>query len=279
MNIHSIRSRIWGIVEVAAKGDRASRIFDICLMTLIGINVVSVVIETVEPIRDAIGTYLSYFETVSVICFSLEYAMRVWTCTVDGRFGHPITGRIRFALTPLAIVDLVSILPFYLPFVGLDLRVVRILRIVRIARIVKIGRYFTALQIIKDVIVEKREELGIAIVAMALLMILSASLMYFCEHPVQPDAFPSIPATFWWSIVTITTVGYGEVVPITVSGKIIAAIISVLGIGMFALPTGILGAGFVEALQKRKPVKKLCPHCGAELNAVSYEPGRSGEDA
>jgi voltage-gated potassium channel len=166
----------------------------------------------------------------------------------------------------MAIIDLVAILPFYLPLVGIDLRSLRVLRLLRILRIAKVGRYYSSLNLIKHVFQAKKEELVLTSAMMGLLLVVSSSLLYYCESAVQPDAFSSIPATMWWAVATLTTVGYGDMYPVTLLGRLLAGTIAILGIGMFALPTGILGAGFVEAIQKqKKELVQRCPHCGKEF--------------
>ncbi len=132
-------------------------------------------------------------------------------------------------------------------------------------RIAKVGRYSDSLKLLKRVIVSKKEELFLTIFVLILLLVASASIMYHLENPAQPDAFPDIPSTMWWSVVTLTTVGYGDICPITPAGKFVASIMAILGIGMFALPTGILGAGFVEEISNSKVKAAKCPHCGKDL--------------
>lgn len=262
-----IRKRVWEIVEVARSGDRASRWFDVAILALIFLNVVAVIVDSVESVRIRWGDQLAAFEVFSVIVFTIEYAMRFWSCTTDARFRRPITGRIRFALHPMPIVDVLAILPFYLPFFGFDLRSLRVLRLLRIVRIAKVGRYYASLRLIRQVVQSKKEELVLTTVLMGLMLVVSASVLYYCENPVQPEAFSSIPATMWWAVATLTTVGYGDMYPITLMGKICASVIAILGIGMFALPTGILGAGFVEAIEQRRQSDAICPHCGKCLTA------------
>ncbi|MCW8945303.1 MAG: ion transporter [Sedimenticola sp.] len=247
-----IKQRIWEIVEPAKSGDKISHYFDIGLMVLIILNVLAVIIESVQSIEDQFGTYLTAFEVFSVMVFTLEYLARIWACTYVNNYSHPLFGRIRFSFRPMVIVDLLAILPFYLPFFGIDLRVVRAFRLFRIIRIFKLGRYSKAFQMLGNVLTNKKEEMTITIVALFFLIIISASLMYHAENAAQPEQFSSIPATIWWSVVTLTTVGYGDVYPITLFGKIIAGVISILGIGMVALPAGIISAGFVEEMSKRK---------------------------
>lgn len=261
----NIRKRTWEIVEVARAGDKASRIFDITILALILLNVIAVIIGSVQLVQVRFGFFLEMFEVVSVIIFTIEYGARLWSCTVDSSLPGPITGRIRFALRAMSIIDLLAILPFYLPFIGADLRSLRVLRLLRIFRVAKVGRYYSSLNLIKQVFKSKKEELILSSSLMCLLLVASSSLLYYCENPVQPDAFSSIPATMWWAVATLTTVGYGDMYPVTLLGKFFASIIAILGIGMFALPTGILGAGFVEAIQEEKKSKRACPHCGKEL--------------
>jgi len=260
----SMRQRTWEIVEVAKVGDTPSRVFDISILSLIFLNIIAVIIGSVQSIQTRWGFFLSAFETFSVVIFTIEYVARLWSCTVDPQFPGRFLGRIRFALRAMSIVDLLAILPFYLPFCGIDLRALRVLRLLRILRVMKVARYYSSLVLIKQVLQSKKEELVLTSALMGLLLVVSSSVLYHCENAVQPNAFSSIPATMWWSIATLTTVGYGDIYPITGLGRFFASIIAILGIGMFALPTGIIGAGFIEAIQKKKG-QQLCPHCGKEL--------------
>lgn len=261
----NIRKRIWEIIEVAKPGDTASRVFDISILTLIFFNVVAVIVGSVQSIRARFETFLDLFELVSVLIFTVEYLARLWSCTTDTRFPRPVGGRLRFAFRAMPLIDLLAILPFYLPFTGVDLRSLRVLRLLRILRVAKVGRYYSSLQLIKNVLRSKKEELVLTSAVMALLLVISSSVLFYCENSVQPDAFSSIPATMWWAVATLTTVGYGDIYPVTVLGKFCAGIIAILGVGMFALPTGILGAGFVGEIEKSKQNQTKCPHCGKEL--------------
>ena len=258
------RKRTWEIVEQAKADDTASRIFDIAILALIFLNVIAVIIGSVQSAQERWGAFLNVFEAVSVAIFTVEYLARLWSCTTDPQFAGRFRGRIRLALRPILLIDLLAVLPFYLPFLGIDLRSLRVLRLLRILRVAKVGRYYSSLNLIKHVFRSKKEELVLTSALMGLLLVVSSSLLYYCENAVQPDAFSSIPATMWWSVATLTTVGYGDMYPVTLMGKFCASIIAILGIGMFALPTGIIGAGFVEAIQKKKR-QHVCPHCGKEL--------------
>jgi voltage-gated potassium channel len=176
----------------------------------------------------------------------------------------------------MALIDLVAILPFYLPFARMDLRSMRVVRVMRIFRLAKLGRYSESLQTLQRVFKAKKEQLADTVFILLVLLVMASSLMYFAENHVQPDKFSSIPAAMWWAVSTLTTVGYGDVYPFTTAGKIIASVIAVLGIGMFALPTGILGAGFVEEREQRKRHLR-CPHCGKEFDHGSLDDKRQSE--
>lgn len=262
-----LRKRIDEVVTVGRPGDKLNRAFSIFIVSLIGLNVVALILQSVKSIDALCPRLFSVFELVSVIIFTVEYVARLWSCVEKPVYHRPWLGRLRFAATPMAMIDLLAILPFYLPFLGLDLRFLRILRMMRIFRIAKLGRYSQSLQILNRVLVTKKEQLLCSVFVLVLLVVIAASLLYYAENHKQPEAFSSIPAAMWWAVSTLTTVGYGDIYPQTELGKFMASIIAILGIGMFALPTGILGAGFVEEMgRNQKPVQ--CPHCGKDINGA-----------
>jgi voltage-gated potassium channel len=238
------------------------------LAGLILANVVAVILETVRALRDRFGAAFEAFEAISVAVFTVEYLLRLWTCTLDPRFRHPVFGRLRYMVSLVALVDLASIVPAYLPGdVFLDLRFARIIRLVRMLRVLKIARYSRTMQTFANVFREREADLALIGVFLLLLLVLSSSLMYFAEHARQPEQFSSIPASMWWAVVTLTTVGYGDVFPVTPWGKLLGAVIALIGIGFFALPAGILAAAFAEEVHKsREAVAKTCPHCGGGLD-------------
>jgi len=251
--IKRIKERLYEILEIAAVGDIPSKLFDIFIMTLITFNVIAVILATVERFNLQYQYYFRIFEIFSVTIFTIEYLLRLWTCTINKKFRNSVTGRIKYTLTPFAIIDILAILPFYLPMIiPLDLRFIRAVRLFRLFRLFKMGRYSKAVFILKKVLKEKKEELILVIFVVFLLLIIFSSLMYFIEKEAQPEAFSSIPEAMWWGIITLTTVGYGDVYPITPLGKILGALIAFLGIGMFALPAGILGSGLVEVVRKKE---------------------------
>lgn len=261
-----LRKRLFEIIERAKPGDRASRLFDIFLVTLIVTNILAVILATVPSIDAALRGFLWRFELISVTLFSAEYILRVWTAVEMKRYRHPITGRLKYMCSRMAVIDLLAILPFYIPaLIPVDLRFLRALRLFRLLRLLKIGRYSKAMMIVGAIFRRKRPELTITFVIMFVLLIITASLMYYVEHDAQPGEFGSIPETLWWSICTLTTVGYGDVVPVTWLGKVCGGFIALLGIGMFALPAGILASGFEEELSRRKAVSVSCPFCSKPL--------------
>jgi voltage-gated potassium channel len=262
----TIRERLHLIVQPARQGDRASAVFDVFILSLIALNVLAIILDSVRTLREAWHADFYAFEVFSVIVFTAEYLLRIWTSVEDPRYSRPVLGRLRAALSPLLLIDLLAILPFYLPFVALDLRFLRSLRLFRVFRVAKVARYSTALQTLGRVVWSRRAELMVAGFAMFLLMVLSSTLMYYVENDAQPEAFSSVPAAMWWAVTTMTTVGYGDICPITPLGKVLGSFIAILGIGVFAVPTGILGAGFTEEVQRHRHPVKVCPHCGKDIS-------------
>lgn len=266
----NLRRRVYALVETVSYDDLAVQkydIFDIFIVVLIILNIASVILETVQSLHLRYAHIFKDFEVFSVIVFTIEYILRVWSCTEVEKYKAPVWGRIKFMLSFLAIVDLFSFLPFYLPmFIPFDMRFLRGFRLFRLVRVLKIGRYSEALRLFGRVLNAKKAELLTAVFAIFILLIISSSLLYFVEHEAQPTKFKNIPEAMWWGVVTLTTVGYGDIYPITTLGKVFASIISLLGIGLFALPAGILSAGFVEEIKTKKEPVKICPHCGTKLD-------------
>lgn len=261
----SLRKRVWEIVETAPPGDTASRVFDVCMVSLIGLNIVALVLETIEPLHRTAEKAFFAFEVFSVLAFSIEYVMRVWASKEAAEY-RGRQGRLRFAISAFAVIDLLAVLPFYLPFLGVDLRFLRGVRLVRLFRILKLGRYSMALKTFGRVFQAKRADLGILVFMISILLLFASSLMYYAEHDVQPQAFSSIPAAMWWGVETLTTVGYGDIYPITVTGRLLGSVVAILGIGLFALPAGILGSGFMEELAERRQLEEgNCPRCGLAI--------------
>ncbi len=262
----SIRTRVYALLGGGDRTPWVGRTLALFLAALILLNVFAVTLETVESLQRAWAHAFRGFDVFSVAVFTVEYGLRLWACTADPRYRHPLWGRLRYAARPLMFVDLLAIAPFYLVTLAtLDLRMLRLLRLVRLLRILKIARYSESLQLLGRVLVAKRSELLVTLAAVLVLLVIASTLMYYVEHEAQPEEFSSIPAAMWWGIETLTTIGYGDLVPRTTPGKIINSCIALLGIGLFALPAGILGSGFVEELHHRRRTPAKCPHCGQPL--------------
>lgn len=260
-----LRQRIWEILEIAKPDDLATKLFNGLILALIFCNVIAVILETVKSIQEHYEQAFYWFEVFSITVFSIEYIARVWSCVARKEYSNPIIGRLRFMSRPMSIIDLLVLLPFYLEFVSADLRFIWALRLFRLFLVAKLGRYSSSFRLFARVLSDNKEELIVTMMLMLLLAVFASSFMYYAENEAQPDKFPNIPATMWWAVETLTTVGYGDIYPITPLGKLLAMIIAILGIGMFALPTGILGASFVEEIQRQKLKKGTCPHCGKEI--------------
>lgn len=261
-----MKQRIYNLVEKGAHGSVVNVVFDYFIMILIILNVFALMLETFPTLNEQLFSFLKIFEAVSVIIFSIEYIMRLYVSDLT----HPTSSKLKscckFMFSFFGLIDLLAILPFYLPFfIALDLRFLRLLRLMRFLRILKINRYNNSLFQIWVVVKDKKPELLITGFVSLLVLFVAAFLMYEIEGEVQPDKFPNILESLWWAIATLTTVGYGDVYPVTGLGKFISGIIAVLGIGLIALPTGIISAGFMEKIGKKKKTEK-CPHCGKEID-------------
>lgn len=247
-----VRGRVHDILEVSESADLLSRIIDFCLICLITLNVLAIIVESIDAVAANYQPLFDVFELVSVAIFTVEYVLRVWVCVDDAnaKYRDTLWGRLRYMVTPMAFIDLIVILPFYLSsIIGIDLRVLRILRLLRI---LKLTRYSGAWALFAAVLYGQRRTLYMAGFLMIIMLVLSASLMYFIEHDAQPQAFADIPSAMWWSLVTLTTVGYGDVTPLTVGGKVLGGFVTILGLGMYALPAAILASGFMQELNKRQ---------------------------
>ena len=248
------RRQIYEILDPGRSDSTLGRTVDIALMTLISLNVIAVILESVPAYDAAYGQFFFAFEVLSVGLFTAEYLCRVWSVVdhEDESLGYrsPFTGRLRYMLTPMAIIDLLAIIPFYLTiFFQVDLR---FLRVLRLFRIFKLTRYSSSMTLLLSVLKEEAKPIAASMFVLFLLVIIAASMTYLAEHTAQPDKFGTIPAAMWWAIITMTTVGYGDVIPVTVIGKFLAACIGIIGMGMVALPAGLLASGFNSALHRRR---------------------------
>lgn len=261
----TIRRRIYLILEPTEKGGILERIFEILLIAIIVLNILAIVSESIKEVREQYGAVFHQFEIFSVIFFTLEYILRIYSIVERKKYSHPVTGRIKFIGTPMAIIDLMAFLPFYLSFLPLDLRFLRIFRLMGLFRMFKVARYMQALSMFKKVIYDRREQLVLSIIFILFILVIISTIMFYVEREAQPDKFTSIPATMWWGIATLTTVGYGDMVPITAWGRIMGGLFAITGVGLLALPAGILSSGFFEMMHR--PRTRKCPHCGEEFHS------------
>lgn len=232
-----------------------SRIVEVSILGLILLNAVAVMLESVPAYHWAWQQEFAWFEKLSIAVFALEYGLRLWVCVEEAHYHHPLWGRLRYALTPMALIDLLAFLPFYFAEeIGGDARIVRVLRLVRL---LKLGRHFAALELLASVTRREFPTLLAATLVLVVLIILAASGMYLVEGKVQPEAFGSIPQAIWWAAVTLTTVGYGDVVPVTFWGKAFGIFITIAGLGMVALPAAILTSRYTSELQERRERYRL----------------------
>lgn len=267
-----MRLRTWAynLLEPSASASRAAKAIEILLITLIFCNIVAIILESVQDINAVYARFFHALESFSVVVFSIEYLLRLWTAPENPKYQKAL-GRLRYGFSSMALIDLLSILPYYLTLLldvlPIDLRFIRIVRTFRLIRVLKIARYLKALNLIQTVLHERREQIMLSIMFIIFLLVIVSTVMFYVEHDAQPELFSSIPATLWWGIETLTTVGYGDMIPKTAGGKILGGMIAILGIGLFALPAGILSSGLTDHLHDQdKKKKKYCPHCGEKLH-------------
>ncbi|SDJ67241.1 ion transporter [Natronorubrum texcoconense] len=278
-SLRPVKERVYILLDGGNTEDRLSLGTNLFITALIVLNVGTYIAGTVDWVGAQYGWYIYVFDIICVGVFTIEYVLRVWSCTVDDRYSSPIRGRIRFMLSPYALVDLFAILPFYLPVVIGEQGAERVLRIFRLFRLLKIARYSSSTTLITNVFRRKSHELMITVLVMSIWLVFISSLMYYIERSAQPEVFSSIPAAIWWGVVTLTTVGYGDVVPVTPLGRALGATIALLGIGLFALPAGIIASGFTEELNRRRQGDRYCPHCGEHVDELADEPQAHTEKA
>lgn len=264
---HKTKKKVHSLLHPEIGSTKWDKFLNGFIIILIILNVVAVIVETVPSIHEPYAEFFRIFDLISVIIFTIEYFLRVWSINHDPRYPHSFRGRIRYMLSWEAIIDLLAIIPFYIHIViGLDLRVLRILRLLRLLRLYRLTSYMKSAQLVKNVFKKRASDLKLSLVIILSLVVVAACVVYFAEHLVQPDKFSSIPATLWWAIITVTSVGYGDMVPVTAVGKMLTGLISLLGLAVYALPAGIITAGFLDESRKsRKQEIESCPHCGKSL--------------
>lgn len=243
----SLRTHVHQILEI--EHDGLARVLNTILMFFIAFTLVVVFIETVPKIYQHYETWFYGFEVVSIGLFSIEYIARVWA-SAEANPDKPWASRLTYILSPLALIDLIAIAPFYLGlFIQID---TRYLRAVRLLRVLKFTRYSHSLSTLLQVLKNELPGIISALSILLMLIVLASSGMYLVERDIQPEAFSSIPQAMWWATITLTSVGYGDVVPVTLVGKALGMIITILGVGIAALPAGIIASGFTAEMQNRR---------------------------
>jgi voltage-gated potassium channel len=273
---HHTKKKVHGLLHPEIVGDkRWDKIINVFIIILIALNIIAVILETVETIHNQFRTFFFYFDIVSVIIFSIEYVLRVWSSNHEEKYKHSFWGRLKYMFSLGALIDLAAILPsIFALFMGInfDLRELRILRLLRVLRLFRLTAYTESVHMIANVFKKRKNELMLSFILAVFLIIISSCVIYFAEHlhpmPGEKESrFTSIPATIWWSVVTLTTTGYGDMYPITNFGKAMASVIMLTGIAFFAIPAGILAAGFQEEFRRNRAIKThRCPHCGEPID-------------
>ncbi len=258
--MNKIKYRTYEIIEQGKPGDKFSIIFDWFIIILIVLNITTLIAETSPSISPLTLKMFHIFEVYSVIVFTIEYLLRVWTATCNPKYRHPVMGRLHYIRSMTSLIDVFAILPFYLMITigsSVDLRFIRIFRLFRLFRVLRLGRYSSSIKVLGLVFKEKMSDLLIAISIVFILIILSASILFYVESSgPHAEAFTSIPEAMWWAVCTLTTIGYGDMVPATILGRFMTAFIAILSIGIIALPAAMLVTGYSEVTARFRKKKR-----------------------
>ena len=247
------KQRIFEIITDKEEEGVTNTPFDYFIIILIILNLVAIFAETYNSLSIEYHEFFTLFEYFSVVVFSVEYILRIWTCTYYPEYSRPILGRLKYVFSFMMMIDFLAVFPFFLSIlIPLDPRIVKLFRLFRLFRIFKLLRYYGSPDIIITVFKKNREYLFTVFFILIIFLIFVSYLIFILESEVQPDKFGTIDESFWWAVISLTTVGYGDVYPTTLIGKIFTTFILLIGIGMIALPTGIIASGFLEEMRLRK---------------------------
>lgn len=251
----TFKEKIYDLFQEETTGSFWNNVIDKSIISLVSINLVTLILESITKMPTYFILFTKYFEIFSVFIFTIEYIIRIYLADLFYPCNNKLKSLYKFFISKHGIVDLLAILPFYLPLIfNCNLLFLRLLKFLKFVRGLKIFRYNQSLNIILDVLSSKKKELMMTGSLALTVMVIASVSMYYAESSIQPDKFPDILSCFWWAIATLTTIGYGDVYPITGIGRFIAGSIAVIGIGLVALPTAILSTGFMENLNKDKSI-------------------------
>ncbi len=255
LSVNKIKRQIFDIIDDRDESGKPNNLFDYFIITLILINVISIFLLTIPYISEKYGEYFNLIEFFTIIVFMIEYFLRIWTCTYYEKYSHPVVGRIRFALSLNLIIDLLAFFPFLLMMVvPIDKNLVKFLSMFRMFRLFKLFRYYNSTGIITNILKKNKEFFTIIFTGFGIILVFSSYFAYIFESAAQPEVFSDLPSAFWWSIITLTTVGYGDIYPITLPGKFLTFMILIIGIVVFTLPAGIITSGFMEEIRNQKKI-------------------------
>ena len=264
------RKRVSEIIEVGYDQDWLSRFYDIVNALAIVVNLTASILYTFEPVRLQYGWLVLALEQVTVAFFAVDYCLRLWTARALSPGLSEPRAVLKYALSFSGVVDLLSFLPYYLPvFFPSGAVAFRMFRVVRIFRLFRINAYYDSLNVITQVITSKRQQLLSSVFIILVLMLASSLCMYSLEHEAQPEVFTNAFSGIWWSVSTLLTVGYGDIYPITTVGKLFGIVITFLGVGMVAIPTGIISAGFVDQYSRIKRLSEYAHESDIHFIKVS----------
>jgi voltage-gated potassium channel len=252
MTTVSLRARAYRQLEPAAWPGKGLSPVNLALVILIFIAVAEAILDTEPTISRGRERLFAEIELGIGLIFAVEYAARLWIAVDNPRFRSSRFPRLRYALTPIAIIDLLAVLPSLFVFGGAPTMLLRFFRILRILRLAKLGRMSRAWDHIREAFYDRRHEFGLVLGLLLLTVLMSGSLMYFAEAEAQPEKFGSIPRALWWAIITMTTIGYGDTYPVTALGQVLGGVIAIAGVMMIALPTGIFASSFTEAMERQR---------------------------
>lgn len=265
------KKRIFEIIEVGAPGDYVSRIYDFISALLIVLNLTVSIMSTFSELTPWRPIFLMV-ENFTVAFFAVDYLLRLWTSQHLRPDHTPIRAAWRYTTSFIGLVDLCSFLPYYLPvFFPTGIAAFRMMRVVRIFRLFRINAYFDSISVIAAVISSKKQQIISSVYILAVLMLASSLCMYSMEHEAQPEVFQNAFSGLWWSVSTLLTVGYGDIYPVTAAGKFVGILITCLGVGVVAIPTGIISAGFVEQYARLKRMSELAQESDISFIKVRLE--------